>query len=121
MIDNFVFNRRRRWSGMLAAAAVSATLTLPAASIAQERTDSEAVHQEDLSAQSAAKHHYASPADRAEDALLIGRRLSDDRRCRPRQGYADRRAGFASGCQSGGSPGDQYRRRHRRQQPSHLG
>lgn len=71
MIDNFVFNRRRRWSGMLAAAAVSATLTLPAASIAQERTDSEAVHQEDLSAQSAAKHHYASPADRAEDALLI--------------------------------------------------
>ena len=70
---NFGHHHRRRWAGLFAGAAVSGAiaLTLPAAAKAQERTNSEAVRQEDLSAQSAAKHHYASPADRAQDALLI--------------------------------------------------
>src|SRR5215470_8130834 len=66
-------DQSRRWAGWFAAATLSGAigLALPAASAAQVRTDSEAVHQEELSAQSAAKHHYNSPAERAEDDLLI--------------------------------------------------
>ncbi len=73
MINTSVYENRRRWAGLFAAAALSGAiaLTLPAAARAQQRTESETVHQEDLSAQSSAKHHYASPAQRAEDALLI--------------------------------------------------
>jgi len=73
MINNHVHDNCRRWAGALAAAVLSGAfaLTLPAAAKAQERTDSESVRQENLSAQSSAKHHYASPAERAEDALLI--------------------------------------------------
>jgi osmotically-inducible protein OsmY len=73
MIDNRVHGNRRRWAGLFAAAVFSGAfaLTLPAAATAQERTESETVRQQDLSAQSSAKHHYASPAERAQDALLI--------------------------------------------------
>lgn len=55
----------------LAVAALSLTImALPLTARAQTRVDSESVHQE-LSAQSTATHHYSSPADEAQDALLI--------------------------------------------------
>jgi hyperosmotically inducible protein len=38
---------------------------------AQTSTESESQHQDNLTAQSVTHHHYASPAERAEDALLI--------------------------------------------------
>ncbi len=38
---------------------------------AQISTSSESERQENLSAQSVERHHYASPAERAQDALLI--------------------------------------------------
>jgi hypothetical protein len=38
---------------------------------AQTQTSSEGVNQQELSAHSYQEHHYASPAERAEDALLI--------------------------------------------------
>jgi osmotically-inducible protein OsmY len=63
---------RRRKAGVLAAALSGLmALSMPAAAQGPERTSSETVHEENLQAQSAAKHHYASPAQRAEDALLI--------------------------------------------------
>jgi hyperosmotically inducible protein len=73
MINTGVYDHRRRWAGRFAAAALSGAiaLALPAAARAQERIESESVHQQDLSAQSSAEHHYASPAQRAQDALLI--------------------------------------------------
>jgi hypothetical protein len=37
----------------------------------QETVTHESVHEQQLQAQSAAEHHYASPAERAEDDLLI--------------------------------------------------
>jgi hyperosmotically inducible periplasmic protein len=46
-------------------------LSLTAVSWAQNSVTSESVREQDLSAQSAAKHHYNSPAERAEDDLLI--------------------------------------------------
>ena len=55
----------------LAVAALSLTIMAqPSTARAQTRVDSESVHQE-LSAQSTATHHYSSPADEAQDALLI--------------------------------------------------
>lgn len=73
MINTSVYDHRRRWAMLFAAATLSGAiaLSLPAAARAQERTESESVRQQDLSAQSSAKHHYASPAQRAQDALLI--------------------------------------------------
>ena len=73
MINTSVYDHRRRWASLFAAATLSGAiaLSLPAAARAQERTESENVRQQDLSAQSSAKHHYASPAQRAQDALLI--------------------------------------------------
>lgn len=61
--------------GLLAAGLAVAALSLtimaqPSTARAQTRVDSESVHQE-LSAQSTATHHYSSPADEAQDALLI--------------------------------------------------
>jgi osmotically-inducible protein OsmY len=41
------------------------------AGFAQNQATNEEVHEQQLSAQSAAKHHYNSPAERAEDDLLI--------------------------------------------------
>ena len=56
----------------LAVAALSAAIMAPAATArAQTSVSTESVRHENLSAQSSAEHHYASPADRAEDALLI--------------------------------------------------
>lgn len=55
----------------LAVAALSLTIMAQSSTArAQTRVDSESVHQE-LSAQSTATHHYSSPADEAQDALLI--------------------------------------------------
>lgn len=73
MINASVYDNPRRWASLFAAATLSGAiaLSLPAAARAQERTNSETVRQQDLSAQSSAKHHYASPAQRAQDALLI--------------------------------------------------
>jgi len=42
-----------------------------ASSRAQTQTSTETVNQQELSAHSYEEHHYASPAERAEDALLI--------------------------------------------------
>ena len=59
-------------SGRLVAAALGAlTLSMPLAAGAQNVTSTERLHEENLSAQSVAKHHYASPAQRADDDLLI--------------------------------------------------
>jgi hypothetical protein len=62
--------------GSLAAGLAVAALSLmimapPATARAQTRVESETLHQENLSAESIATHHYASPAERAQDALLI--------------------------------------------------
>ncbi|HEV3113846.1 MAG TPA: BON domain-containing protein [Candidatus Binataceae bacterium] len=46
-------------------------LSMTATGWAQNTVSNESVHEQDLSAQSAAKHHYNSPAERAEDDLLI--------------------------------------------------
>jgi osmotically-inducible protein OsmY len=46
-------------------------MAMPSSVPAQNRVTSETVREQDLSAQSAAKHHYNSPAERAQDALLI--------------------------------------------------
>ena len=46
-------------------------LSISASSSAQSVVNNESVHEQDLSAQSAARHHYNSPAERAEDDLLI--------------------------------------------------
>lgn len=56
----------------IAVGAIGGTImTQPATARAQTRVTSESVRQENLSAESSAIHHYASPADRAQDALLI--------------------------------------------------
>jgi hyperosmotically inducible periplasmic protein len=62
-----------RWgkTGKWAAALGAIALSMPLAAGAQNVTTTESLHEQDLSAQSAAKHHYASPAERAEDDLLI--------------------------------------------------
>jgi hyperosmotically inducible periplasmic protein len=58
----------------LAIVALGVTIMLrPATAKAQTAADSTSVRQENLSAQSTTEHHYASPADRASDALLIVR------------------------------------------------
>jgi hyperosmotically inducible protein len=62
---------RTRAAFAAAALAGAIVLALPAAAKAQQRNSNESVREENLSAQSAAKHHYASPAERAQDALLI--------------------------------------------------
>jgi osmotically-inducible protein OsmY len=46
-------------------------LAPPLSAFAQNRVSSETVREQNLSAQSEAKHHYNSPAERAEDDLLI--------------------------------------------------
>ena len=56
----------------LAVAALSVTIMAQAATAsAQTRVTTESVHQENLSAENVATHHYDSQVDRAQDALLI--------------------------------------------------
>jgi hyperosmotically inducible periplasmic protein len=64
--------RLQRKAGRLVVAALCAiALSIPLAAGAQESTTTQSVQEQNLSAQSATKHHYASPAERAEDDLLI--------------------------------------------------
>ena len=66
-------NGARRIAGASAAVAVSfaMALSITAPGWAQDTVSNESVHEQDLSAQSAAKRRYNSPAERAEDDLLI--------------------------------------------------
>jgi hyperosmotically inducible periplasmic protein len=70
---NTAVNRNGRIAGPSAAVALSfaIALSMTATGWAQNTVSNESVHEQDLSAQSAAKHHYSSPAERAEDDLLI--------------------------------------------------
>lgn len=70
---NVTANQTSSIAGKSAAmvAGVALAFMTAAAAWAQDAVTSESVHQQDLSAQSAAKHHYNSPAERAEDDLLI--------------------------------------------------
>ena len=71
-VKNASFMRRQHKFGKLVAAALSAmALSMPLAARAHNVTTTESLHEENLSAQSVAKHHYTSPAQRAEDDLLI--------------------------------------------------
>jgi osmotically-inducible protein OsmY len=71
-MKNTSFIRREHKSGNLVAAALGAAiLSMPLTVGAQNVTSTESLHKENLSAQSVAKHHYASPGQRAEDDLLI--------------------------------------------------
>ncbi|MGO9056681.1 MAG: BON domain-containing protein [Candidatus Binataceae bacterium] len=75
MISTRIYCRRRCKASVLAVAGCAAALVLGGAATikAQTHTSSEAVTEQELSAHSYEKHHYASPAERAEDALLIVR------------------------------------------------
>jgi osmotically-inducible protein OsmY len=71
-MKNMSFVHRRHKLGKIAAAALGAlVLSMPLAAGAKNVTSTESQHEENLSAQSIAKHHYASPAQRADDDLLI--------------------------------------------------
>ncbi len=59
--------RGLRWG----AAAAGCMMLIAAPGWAQTRTTRESVREQQLSVQSAARHHYNSPAERAEDDLLI--------------------------------------------------
>lgn len=64
--------RTGQMAGLIAAAAsLAMVLSTAAAGRAQTRITNETLREQDLSAQSAARHHYNSPAERAEDDLLI--------------------------------------------------
>ncbi|SRR5579885_1885209 len=63
-----VMRRAVAWMAALAAAMLMA---LAQTAPAQNRVTSQSVREQELSAHSAANHHYNSPAERAEDALLI--------------------------------------------------
>jgi osmotically-inducible protein OsmY len=65
--------KRRRRAGLVSALGVTSIILLapPLCALAQNRVTSETLHEQNLSAQSEAKHHYNSPAERAEDDLLI--------------------------------------------------
>ena len=71
------YGGRRSLAAGVAAGVLSTVLgaqtatTRPATAEAQTRDTSESVRQENLAAESVTVHHYASPADRAQDALLI--------------------------------------------------
>jgi osmotically-inducible protein OsmY len=54
-----------------ASALLLAMMFSSAVVMAQNRITSETMHEQSLSAHSAAEHHYNSPAERAEDDLLI--------------------------------------------------
>jgi hyperosmotically inducible periplasmic protein len=66
-----LIRRRRKFCKLFAAALGTMALSIPLAAGAQHVTTTESLHEENLSAQSVAKHYYTSPAQRAEDDLLI--------------------------------------------------
>lgn len=63
----------RRAAGWMPPVGLAAAMLMALAqnAPAQNRVTSQSVREQDLSAHSAAKHHYNSPAERAEDALLM--------------------------------------------------
>lgn len=63
--------QRRRPAWTLGAAACTIALMCAVSANAQTHNSSESVTEQELSAHSYQQHHYASPAERAEDALLI--------------------------------------------------
>lgn len=74
--QNYMASTKHSNLGSLAVAFAVAALSLtimaqPSTARAQSGVDNETVRQENLSAESTATHHYASPAERAQDALLI--------------------------------------------------
>ncbi len=56
---------------LLALALLFTVMFSSAAAFAQNRVTNETVREQNLSAHSSAEHHYNSPAERAEDDLLI--------------------------------------------------
>jgi hyperosmotically inducible periplasmic protein len=70
-MKNVSFIRQHKFGEVVAAAVGAMALSMPLAAYAEHVTTTETVHQENLAAQSAAEHHYTSPAQRAEDDLLI--------------------------------------------------
>ena len=71
-MKNLSFIRRRHKLGKFVAATLGTmVLSMPLAAHAERVTTTEGQHEENLSAQSIAKHYYTSPAQRAEDDLLI--------------------------------------------------
>ena len=81
---------RRRKAGVLAAALSGLmALSMPAAAQGPERTSSETVHEENLQAQSAAKHHYA-PGQRHKERSE-GRGVRSEGKQRPIEAKKDSR------------------------------
>jgi len=68
-----ITGRSMRMAWLRGAGAIGFAMALSVAVPARAQTTvtNEDVHEQELSAQSAAKHHYNSPAERAEDDLLI--------------------------------------------------
>src|SRR5690242_3332954 len=64
---SFIYRRYKLVKLIITALGV---MIMPLVAGAQNVTSTERLHQENLSAQSVAKHHYASPAQRADDDLL---------------------------------------------------
>ncbi len=73
MKSNNVHVSWKRKSRVLAVAVCGCALVLAGTPSAKAQTESssDTVKQQELSAHSYEEHHYASPAERAEDALLI--------------------------------------------------
>jgi len=69
-ISHYPYARKRSLAVALAIAGLTVARMGPSAG-AQTNTTSESVRQENLSAQDVERHHYSSPAERAQDALLI--------------------------------------------------
>ena len=67
---NRYMSQRSLLAGLAVAALSVAIVAHPATARAQSSV-SENVRQENMSAQSSSTHHYSSPAQRAQDALLI--------------------------------------------------
>lgn len=68
---NAIDGRRVTRSGLAAAVTFAIVLMASGVGWSQTRTNNETLREQDLSAQSSAMHHYNSPAERAEDDLLI--------------------------------------------------
>jgi osmotically-inducible protein OsmY len=70
MRDSYRYTRLRSVAAGLAAAVLGFAMLTHTVK-AQTNVNSESLHQGNLTAQSVEHHHYASPAERAQDALLI--------------------------------------------------
>jgi len=68
---NVVVNGARRIAATACGLGVAIVLAMATAGFAQQRINNESLREQELSAQSASGHHYNSPAERAEDDLLI--------------------------------------------------